>query len=208
MTPQRVTLTTLGDNSPIRSREFYKSMGWKESRQSEENIAFFQTNGMMLGLFELNFLAEDRGREGKSLGTDAIALCQNFATPKDVDEHLKKLSNVGRRYSRSPKTCFGEAIRDITQTQTNMHGRSRPTRSGRLRRMVRCVFQTDGSLQFIKRFYFLASLCEMLNSAHYSAATLRDARICLKYWPVWLFSLPATSSGVPGAITSPPLSPP
>ncbi|MEK6217187.1 MAG: VOC family protein, partial [Boseongicola sp.] len=50
MTPQRVTLITLGVKDLAASRAFYKSLGWEESQRSQETVAFFQINGMVLGL--------------------------------------------------------------------------------------------------------------------------------------------------------------
>ena len=46
MTPQRVTLITLGVADLAVSRAFYGRMGWKEHGESQEGIAFFQLNGL------------------------------------------------------------------------------------------------------------------------------------------------------------------
>ena len=106
MTPQRVTLITLGVNHLIKSREFYRTLGWKESGQSQKNVAFFQINGMVLGLFGMDSLAEDQGRKGKSLGTGAIALAQNFASPKQVDEAFNKALECGATKLKKPQNVF------------------------------------------------------------------------------------------------------
>ncbi|MCY3985062.1 MAG: VOC family protein [Roseovarius sp.] len=106
MTPQRVTLITLGVSDLLRSREFYKAMGWRESGQSQENVAFFQINGMALGLFGMESLAEDQGRKGKSLGTGAISLAQNFTSPRDVDEAFNRAVKCGATMLKKPQNVF------------------------------------------------------------------------------------------------------
>ena len=48
MTPQRVTLITLGVRDLPRARAFYEALGWTESPRSQETIAFYQMNGLVL----------------------------------------------------------------------------------------------------------------------------------------------------------------
>ena len=85
MTPQRVTLITLGTADLAASRAFYGRLGWKEHGASQGGVAFFQINGAVLGLFPLDDLAKDQGRPGARLGTGATTLAQNFATEAEVD---------------------------------------------------------------------------------------------------------------------------
>jgi len=58
MTPQRVTLITLGVADLDRSRAFYAALGWQNVRE-QPGIVFYQLNGLALGLFGLDALAED-----------------------------------------------------------------------------------------------------------------------------------------------------
>ncbi len=50
MTPQRVTLITLGVADLERSRKFYAALGWTPTRE-QDDISFYQINGLVLGLF-------------------------------------------------------------------------------------------------------------------------------------------------------------
>ena len=51
MTPQRVTLITLGVADLAAARAFYARLGWVEHAQSQPSVAFFQMHGAVLGLF-------------------------------------------------------------------------------------------------------------------------------------------------------------
>ncbi|MFN7052929.1 MAG: VOC family protein, partial [Gemmobacter sp.] len=80
LTPQRVTLVTLGVADLAAARAFYARLGWAEHKESQPGVAFFQINGLALALFGRADLAADQGRPGVTLGTGAITLAQNFAT--------------------------------------------------------------------------------------------------------------------------------
>lgn len=106
MTPQRVVMVTLGVKDLAASRAFYKALGWEESSRSDEAIAFFQTNGVLLGLFGLDALADDQGRPNAKLGTGAMTLAQNFATEVDVDAAFAKALACGATQLKAPETVF------------------------------------------------------------------------------------------------------
>ncbi len=63
MTPQRVTLITLGVADLTRSRRFYEALGWRAAA-AQDGVVFFQMLGSVMGLFDLKALAEDQGRAG------------------------------------------------------------------------------------------------------------------------------------------------
>ena len=71
MTPQRVTLITLGVADLAAARAFYARLGWVE-HSGTDGVAFFQMHGALLGLFGLAALAADQGRPGATLGTGAV----------------------------------------------------------------------------------------------------------------------------------------
>jgi len=85
MTPQRVTLVTLGVADLAAARAFYARLGWAEHRESQPGVAFFQMQGQALALFGRDDLAVDQGRPGAVLGTGAVTLAQNFGTEAEVD---------------------------------------------------------------------------------------------------------------------------
>lgn len=106
MTPQRVSMITLGVKDLVASRAFYKALGWVESPRSQESIAFFQTEGVLLGLFGLDALADDQGRPDAKLGVGAMTLAQNFATEADVDAAFTKALACGATKLKAPERVF------------------------------------------------------------------------------------------------------
>ena len=106
MTPQRVTLITLGVADLARSRAFYAALGWVESGQSQETIAFYQMHGAVLGLFGLADLAADQGRKGARLGTGAMTLAQNFSSEAEVDGAYAAALAAGAKGLKPPEKVF------------------------------------------------------------------------------------------------------
>jgi uncharacterized glyoxalase superfamily protein PhnB len=106
MTPQRVTLITLGVTDLAAARAFYARLGWQEHAQSKPGVAFFQINGMALALFGREDLAEDQGRKGATLGTGAITLAQNFATEAEVDAAFAAALAAGATALKAPEKVF------------------------------------------------------------------------------------------------------
>ena len=85
MTPQRVTLITLGVADLERAKSFYAALGWTPASEMPGSVVFYQMNGLVLGFFGLVPLAEDQGRPDAQLGTGAMTLAQNFTTEAEVD---------------------------------------------------------------------------------------------------------------------------
>lgn len=106
MTPQRVSLITLGVADLARAREFYAALGWREHPESQESVAFFQLRGSVLGLFGLKALAEDQGRPDATLGTGAVALAQNFSTEAEVDAAYDLALACGATGLTAPRAVF------------------------------------------------------------------------------------------------------
>ncbi|MDR0808301.1 MAG: VOC family protein [Gemmobacter sp.] len=106
MTPQRVTLITLGVADLAAARAFYGRLGWQEHGPSEPGITFFQINGMALALFSRENLAADQGRAGEPLGTGAMTLAQNFATEAEVDAAYAAALAAGATELKAPAKVF------------------------------------------------------------------------------------------------------
>lgn len=105
MTPQRVTLITLGVDDLKRSEKFYGNMGWTPVSR-EENIIFYQMNGLALGLFGRSALADDQGRPDAELGTGAITLAQNINTNEEVDAAYVLALTAGAKPLKEPQKVF------------------------------------------------------------------------------------------------------
>ncbi|WP_108258485.1 VOC family protein [Mangrovicoccus ximenensis] len=105
MTPQRVTLITLGVDDLARAKEFYAALGWTPAEE-QEGVAFYQMNGLALGLFGRAALAADQGRPGADLGTGAMTLAQNFATESEVDAAWAQALEAGATPLKAPGKVF------------------------------------------------------------------------------------------------------
>lgn len=106
MTPQRITLVTLGVSDMARSRAFYAALGWQMHPQSQDEVTFYQANGFVFGLFGLGPLAADQGRPDATLGTGASALAQNFATEAEVDAAYALALAAGAKPMKAPENVF------------------------------------------------------------------------------------------------------
>jgi predicted lactoylglutathione lyase len=105
MTPQRVTLITLGVEDLSRARGFYERLGWVATERTE-GVVFFQMHGAVLGLFGRAELAKDQGRPGAELGTGAMTLAINFTTEVEVDAAFDAAIAAGGVALKRPEKVF------------------------------------------------------------------------------------------------------
>lgn len=105
MTPQRVTLITLGVRDLPAARAFYARLGWQE-HGAQDGVAFYQLHGQALALFGLHDLAKDQNRPDARLGTGAITLAQNFPTEAEVDEAFAAAIAAGATPLKTPEKVF------------------------------------------------------------------------------------------------------
>ncbi|WP_341214306.1 VOC family protein [uncultured Limimaricola sp.] len=106
MTPQRVTLITLGTDDMERARAFYAALGWTPHPSSQDKVTFYQMHGALLGLFGLADLAKDQGRPGAALGTGAVTLAQNFEDRAGVDAAWQAALDAGATALKAPEEVF------------------------------------------------------------------------------------------------------
>ena len=106
MTPQRVTLITLGVADLAAARAFYARLGWVEHSESQPGVAFFQLQGAALALFGREALAADQGRAGAMLGTGAVTLAQNFGSEAEVDAAFAAALAAGGTALKAPEKVF------------------------------------------------------------------------------------------------------
>jgi catechol 2,3-dioxygenase-like lactoylglutathione lyase family enzyme len=106
MTPQRITLVTLGVRDLPAARAFYARLGWQEHGESQPGIAFYQLHGQALALFPRADLAKDQGRPDTPLGTGAATLAQNFATEGEVDAAFAAALAAGGTALKTPEKVF------------------------------------------------------------------------------------------------------
>lgn len=105
MTPQRVTLITLGVRDLDAATNFYAMLGWTPKEHLPE-VRFYQMQGMVLGLFGLDALAKDQGRPDATLGFGAMTLAQNFPTEAEVDAAYAQAVAAGATPLKAPEKVF------------------------------------------------------------------------------------------------------
>lgn len=101
-----VSLLTLGVGDLPRARAFYAALGWRESSQSQESIAFLQGLGTHLALWSRAELAAD-----SEVGTDAggwggITVAHNVGSPAEVDAVLAEAAAAGGEVLRAGAATF------------------------------------------------------------------------------------------------------
>ena len=94
---QRVSLITLAVADPARSKDFYEALGWKAGFTSRD-IAFFQLNGIVLGLYRRTAFEAETGRTLS--GGDGVALAINFLARDAVDAVLDEAVRAGGEIMR------------------------------------------------------------------------------------------------------------
>ncbi|MCK8463338.1 VOC family protein [Aliiroseovarius sp. S1339] len=105
MKTNRVTLITLGVKDLARTRAYYEAIGWKPS-DVQDDVAFYDMNGMKFGLYSLEGLAKDTGRKVEDLKTGAMTLAQCFPTESDVDAAFEKALAAGASEVARPEKVF------------------------------------------------------------------------------------------------------
>ena len=106
MTPQRVSLITLGVADLAAARAFYARLGWREHPSSQDSVAFFQTHGTVFGLYGREALADDMGQPGAELGTGAMTLAVNYSTEAEVDAAFAAALAAGGTAVKAPEKVF------------------------------------------------------------------------------------------------------
>ncbi|MGD1054161.1 MAG: VOC family protein [Candidatus Dormibacteria bacterium] len=82
---QRISLITLGVADLARSRAFYETLGWHGAQQPDAEICFFQTGGMVLGLWTAL----------GGHGAPGIELAHNVRSPEEVEVLLADAERAG-----------------------------------------------------------------------------------------------------------------
>lgn len=100
---QQISVITLGVEDLGRSKRFYGGgFGWTPVFENDE-IAFYQMNGLVLGTWLARSLAEDR-QWPVTGGQGAYALGHNVAAAEDVQLLIERLATHGGRILRPADT--------------------------------------------------------------------------------------------------------
>ena len=96
---QQISVITLGIADLERSKRFYREgFGWTPIFENEE-IAFYQMNGLVLGTWLQSKLEEDM-RGGRLSRPGAFELAHNVSSAQDVQPLLERLAAAGGRILR------------------------------------------------------------------------------------------------------------
>lgn len=91
---QHISVITLGVADLARSKRFYGlGFGWTPVFENDE-IVFYQMNGLVLGTFLLRSLEKDMQRSPLH-GSGAVALAHNVARRRDVEPLIERLERAG-----------------------------------------------------------------------------------------------------------------
>lgn len=105
---QRLSIITLGVEDLAAMRDFYvDKFGWTPVAENKD-IVFFNLNGILLGLFEKEDLAQDAQVESVAVSSTSFSLAHIVETEEEVDDLFASLENKGVEIVKRPqKTFFG-----------------------------------------------------------------------------------------------------
>jgi hypothetical protein len=102
---QRLSLVTLGVGDLELSRTFYRNLGWRESSDSTDDVAFFQVGGIVFALWDRKKLAADSAvKDGKGWG--GVTLAHNTRSEAQVDSVIEEARFAGATIGREPGETF------------------------------------------------------------------------------------------------------
>ena len=104
---QKVTIIGLGVSDLEKSTRFYEeNFGWTKTEASNENISFFQLNGILLSLYPSDKLAEDATVNPEGSGFKGFTLAHNVNSEKEVDTIIEGLRSKGVNIVKEPQKVF------------------------------------------------------------------------------------------------------
>jgi len=104
---QRLSLITLGVSDVERSRSFYEALGWQTNAAPNDDVVFFQANGIVVALWDRAKLAEDSGVEDAG-GSSGFTLAYNVRSPQEADAVAEEVRAARGTVTREPgKTFWG-----------------------------------------------------------------------------------------------------
>lgn len=104
---QHLHLITLGVRDFEKSKKFYAdTLGWAPASASQDDVAFFQAGGVVLGVYPREKLAEDAMTSPEGSGFSGITLAYNAQSEAEVDEIIGELKAKGVKIVKEPQKVF------------------------------------------------------------------------------------------------------
>lgn len=103
----RLSFVTLGVADVARAKAFYKRLGLTEHGMSNDNVGFFDINGVVLSVYGHDALAED-AKVAKALTPTfrGVSLAWNANSPEEVDATLAHAVKAGARLVKAGEKVF------------------------------------------------------------------------------------------------------
>jgi len=98
----RISLITLGVADLGRARAFYEALGWRASRASTPEVAFFQGNGLALALYGRAALAADAAVPDQPTGFSGVTLAYNARSKAEADQVFAEAIAAGAQPLKRP----------------------------------------------------------------------------------------------------------
>jgi AraC family transcriptional regulator len=96
---QRITFITLGVKDLKTSIDFYENkFGWKRSELSNDNIIFYELNGLHISLYNAAELAKDATVDPNGTGFKGFTIAYNTRSVEEVDSLIRSLKEKGVGY--------------------------------------------------------------------------------------------------------------
>jgi catechol 2,3-dioxygenase-like lactoylglutathione lyase family enzyme len=103
---QRLGALTLGVRDLARARRFYEDgLGWTRAG-GEDDIAFYQFNGFVLGLYEWAKLAADAAVDAGGSGFRGVTLAYCVRDPEDLERVLARAEAAGAQLLVRSRDAF------------------------------------------------------------------------------------------------------
>jgi catechol 2,3-dioxygenase-like lactoylglutathione lyase family enzyme len=103
---KRLGTVTLGVRNLARARQFYEQgLGWTRDG-GEDDIAFYQLGGSVVGLYEWPKLAKDSGSAESGEGFRGVTLGYVARSADEVDQVLHAAERAGAQIQVHPRKTF------------------------------------------------------------------------------------------------------
>ena len=102
----KINMITLGTTNLESASKFYTSMGFKKSLASQDDVVFFKSDGLVLGLYPREKLAEDAIVSSKGRGFCGISISHNTKSEKEVDQVIIEAQKNGAKIVKKAQKVF------------------------------------------------------------------------------------------------------
>lgn len=106
MDSRLVSILTLGVADLSKSSCFYECIGFRKSKESNDQIVWFATGGTLLVLYPWMKLAEDAMVPPNGTGFRGTTMAINLGSEGEVDDFVEKVRKAGGRIIKEPQKVF------------------------------------------------------------------------------------------------------